>query len=125
MFSVGSEKEAKSLLVMSCPTNNDGEYIARQLIHDQSLDNLQEFSDFLAERHEILVKNGSCDCNGTIQRQVYRCWHCEREVDKEYFCYGCKKYICDDCEEWESVATRTMGPHDPMDHLTKFEEEYL
>ena len=124
VFSVGSEKEAKALLVLSCPTNRDGEYIARQLAHDQSLENLQEFSDFLAERHEILVENGRCDCKGTLKKQDYKCYHCEKEVDKDYFCHGCKEYICDSCEDLESVASRMMGSHDPMDHVTNFLEEY-
>lgn len=122
MFSVGSEKEAKMLLVMSCPVNREGEYIARQLTHDQSLENLQEFSDFLAERHEMIVKNGSCDCKVVLQKRSKKCYHCEKEVGDEFFCYGCKKYICGDCEDMESIAASTMGHGDPMDHVTKFED---
>ena len=120
MFSVGSEKEAKCLLTLCCQTNIHGEFIARELAEEQTLENLEAFSDRLVEGHELLVKNGSCDCKGALPK--YSCYHCKKEVDKEYFCYGCKQRICDDCEEWESVATRTMGPHDPMDHKTKFED---
>lgn len=62
MFSVGSESEAQMLLTTCCQTNVEGEFIARELARHQSLDNLETFSDRLAEGHKLAVKNGWCDC---------------------------------------------------------------
>ena len=42
VFSVNSEKEAKSLLVATCPRNNDGEFVSRELVEEQTLENLQK-----------------------------------------------------------------------------------
>lgn len=125
VFSVGTEKEARALLTICCPTNPGGEFIARELTHEQSLENLDAFSDLLAERHKMVVKSGRCECKGTLQVHVDKCYHCEKEVDEGCFCYGCKKHICEDCEDYESVQAHTIGPHDPMDHVTKFKEAAL
>ena len=63
MFSVGTEKEAEKLLVMCCPKDYSGkEFVARELAAEQSLDNLQAFSDHLAQGHERLVESGQCEC---------------------------------------------------------------
>lgn len=62
VFSVGSEKEARMLLIMCCPTDVNGDFIARELVREQSLENLDEFSDLLVERHKLIVKNGGCEC---------------------------------------------------------------
>lgn len=49
-----------------------------------------------------------------------KCYLCEKELNPEDaeddFCYGCKQYICGDCDE-----TGPMGSHLPEDH--KKEEE--
>ena len=66
VFSVGTEEEARALLTMCCPTSPEGDFIARELAHEQSLENLDAFSDLLAERHEIMVKGGRCDCKGSL-----------------------------------------------------------
>jgi len=118
---VGSEKEAQMLITLTCPKEPNGDYIARELAGEQSLENLEAFSDRLAKGHELAVEKGWCDCKGTLPK--YSCYHCEKEVGKDYFCHGCKQYICDGCEDLESVASCTMGSHDPMDHVTKFDEE--
>lgn len=52
VYSVDTEEEAKSLLVLACETNTDGEFIARELAHDQTLENLAAFSDRLAAVHK-------------------------------------------------------------------------
>lgn len=62
MYSVDSEAEAATLLCMACPTNINGEYVARELAEDQTLENLALFSDHIHEMHEILVKKGKCKC---------------------------------------------------------------
>ena len=62
VFAVADEDEAKALLTMSCSTNMHGEYVAKQLITDQSLENLEAFSTHLDRAHALLVKSGSCRC---------------------------------------------------------------
>ena len=52
VFSTDTEEEAESLIVLACETNLDGDYIARELARNQTLDNLQAFSDRLAETWE-------------------------------------------------------------------------
>ncbi len=49
VFSVDTEKEAKDLIVLACETNGRGEYVARELVMEQTLDNLERFSDRLAK----------------------------------------------------------------------------
>ena len=49
VFSVDTEEQAHELLVATCDTNLDGEFVARELVDDQSLENLQAFSDRLAQ----------------------------------------------------------------------------
>lgn len=49
VFSCDTEEEAKQLIVLACETNVAGEYIARELAHGQTLDNLEAFSDRLAD----------------------------------------------------------------------------
>ena len=48
VFSVDTEEEAKALIVAACPLNYDGEYFSRELAQEQTLENLQAFSDKLA-----------------------------------------------------------------------------
>jgi len=49
VFSVDTEEEAQRLLFVACPRNMDGEFIARELVEEQTLENLQRFSDKLAD----------------------------------------------------------------------------
>lgn len=65
VYSVGSEAEAKSLLMMACPTNLAGEYIARELVGGQTLENLSKFGRHLDLLHTRLVETGRCDCGST------------------------------------------------------------
>ena len=43
------------LIVMTCPRGTDGHYYARELIAEQTLENLQLFSDKLAKAYERLL----------------------------------------------------------------------
>lgn len=63
VYSVGSEKEAKSLLIFACGTNLQNEFVARELLNEQTLENLEAFSVRLHQAHKLLVKNGRCDCS--------------------------------------------------------------
>ncbi|MCH7548321.1 MAG: hypothetical protein IH969_02085 [Candidatus Krumholzibacteriota bacterium] len=65
IFSVGSEEEAQALLVMACETNLDGEYIARELATDQSMENLIAFGKRLETVHRLFFQfhEGRCQCD--------------------------------------------------------------
>ena len=54
---------------------------------------------------------------------IPKCTHCNKNTDKNQFCYGCKTYVCDNCEVAWSVAAAGFGGHAPEDHLEKAEEE--
>ena len=62
MFSVGTDEEAERLLTLCCPKSVNGEYLARELTAEQSLENLEAFSKRLEEGHNRLVDGGQCDC---------------------------------------------------------------
>lgn len=57
MFSVDTEAEAKSLITLCCPMDHEGHYYARELAEDQTLENLQLFSDRLQRGYTIMMKN--------------------------------------------------------------------
>lgn len=54
MYSVSTEKEARALLTVACQTNIDGEFLARELTQDQTIENLWAFGDRLAKVHEMM-----------------------------------------------------------------------
>lgn len=63
VFSVGDEEEARALIVAACPTNAAGQYIARELAEEQTLENLYAFGDRLAKLHdEVFKPRGFCRC---------------------------------------------------------------
>lgn len=62
VFSVDTEVEAQQLIVMTCPRGLDGKFYARELMEEQTLENLQKFSDQLQRAHDRLKSNGRCEC---------------------------------------------------------------
>lgn len=53
------------------------------------------------------------------------CAGCRKWVDEDHFCYGCKHYICDECDDGiTSRAAQTAGPHDFAAHLEKMSDPY-
>ncbi len=56
IYSVDTEEEANALLVMACGTNLDGEFVARELASEQTLENLFAFGDRLRSIHEMVKK---------------------------------------------------------------------
>ena len=64
VFSVGDKREAQELLVLACQTNLHGDFVASELVHEQTLENLAKFSDRLAKAHAIIKKRrpNSCRC---------------------------------------------------------------
>ncbi len=67
VYSVGDAAEARELLVLACPTNINGQFVARELLEAQTLENLQAFSDRLDRAHELLKKNGQCRCEQPVE----------------------------------------------------------
>lgn len=66
VFSVGSEAEAKLLLVMTCSMNMRGEFVARETAEKQTLERLYQFGRRLARFHDNYIKpSGKCDCEET------------------------------------------------------------
>ena len=47
VFSTDTVQEAKDLITLCCPLDAEGNYYARELVEEQTLDNLQKFSDRL------------------------------------------------------------------------------
>jgi len=45
------------------------------------------------------------------------CYHCKKQVGRDNYCYGCKEYICDDCNLPWSVADAYGKGHHPEDHI--------
>lgn len=52
MFTVQNEEEAELLIVLACETSVNGEYIARELATEQSIENLHAFGDRLESIYE-------------------------------------------------------------------------
>lgn len=52
IYSVDSAVEARDLLIAACETNLDGEFVARELAQEQTLENLYAFGRRLADVHD-------------------------------------------------------------------------
>ena len=62
VFSVANKDEAQKLLTMACETNIDGDFIAKELAKEQTIDNLMDFSYRLGLFHDRLIETGQCEC---------------------------------------------------------------
>lgn len=56
VYSVDTEKEARALLVLACETNMNGDFVARELAQEQTIERLFAFGDRLAATHERMRK---------------------------------------------------------------------
>lgn len=54
MFSVDTEEEAQQLLIIACPRNYDGEFVARELVKEQTLENLFSFGSKLEKIYKTM-----------------------------------------------------------------------
>lgn len=54
VYSVDTEKEARELLTFACQTNLRGQFIAKELVEDQTIENLFLFGDRLAKCHDLM-----------------------------------------------------------------------
>ena len=59
VFSCHTEEEAQNLITLACPLNLAGEYIAPELAHEQTLENLAAFSIRLQKLSELFDKDGN------------------------------------------------------------------
>ena len=55
VFSVNTEEEARKLLVLGCPTNTAGDFIAVELAEKQTLERLYAFGDRLEVLYERYI----------------------------------------------------------------------
>lgn len=56
VFSVDTEEEAEALLTAACPLNHKGEYYAPELAREQTLENLDKFSERLQVLSQSMAK---------------------------------------------------------------------
>ncbi|GAH53683.1 unnamed protein product [marine sediment metagenome] len=49
-----------------------------------------------------------------IRENGYICYFCSRDVDNDRYCYGCRHYVCVECDE-----TQPIGLHQIKDHKRK------
>ncbi len=54
------------------------------------------------------------------EKEQMQCYFCGGQCIEGQYCYGCKKYICDECE---TVEDPPWGKHLPEDHQEQEEEE--
>ena len=69
VFSVDTEEEAQSLVLAACTKGyDDGRLYARELMEEQTLENLYAFGEKIASLHDRMVKRGTCSCR-TVNRK--------------------------------------------------------
>jgi hypothetical protein len=56
VFSVDTEEEARTLITMACPMDLSGQHFARELAIEQTLENLEAFSDRLEQCWKLVKK---------------------------------------------------------------------
>ena len=54
MFSMDTEEEARNLIVLTCGTTLNGDHYAKELVENQTLENLKAFSDRLEKAYQWL-----------------------------------------------------------------------
>jgi hypothetical protein len=57
VMSVENEEEAKVLITLACTMSLSGSYIAQELVKEQTLENLEAFSDRLNKIYHTHIKN--------------------------------------------------------------------
>jgi len=46
------------------------------------------------------------------KKEMGKCYFCGKEVDNEFYCYGCEHYICEE----HLGCDAPMGKHDVEEH---------
>ena len=49
------------------------------------------------------------------------CFNCDAPVDRDYYCFGCRVYVCTECELNINMPFRD---HDPNTHLENEDEDF-
>ena len=44
------------------------------------------------------------------------CYFCGKEVDGWVYCFGCKEFVCDDCEKNPEWPNEPCGRHNVSEH---------
>ena len=57
VYSVDTEEEARDLLVLACALNGRGEFIAEELVMEQTLENVDAFGDRLHKAYAVLKRD--------------------------------------------------------------------
>jgi len=70
VFSTDTEEEAKALICLACEKNMRGEYIARELVHEQTLENLQAFSDRLDDLYTKYIMEAQHGHKGNHKKEL-------------------------------------------------------
>ncbi len=65
VYSVDTEEEAKQLLTVACGTTVKGEFFARELATEQTIENLFAFGDRLARAHHFMQEGKRASCPET------------------------------------------------------------
>jgi hypothetical protein len=72
VFSVADQEEAEALIVLTCPRDDSGNYYARELVEEQTIENLEAFSTKLDQAHDVLVAKGHCRCGSSTDRATMK-----------------------------------------------------
>lgn len=67
VFAVADEKEAQDLITLSCPTNMHRQHYSPELAEEQTLENLDRFSERLIRAHNLMKTKGQCRCHLTTE----------------------------------------------------------
>lgn len=59
VFTTDTEEQARKLVVACCQTDAAGNYYAQELAEEQTLENLQKFSDKLARVWQLMKDRGT------------------------------------------------------------------
>ncbi len=82
-FSVGSEREAESLLTLTCLRNPEGQFGAGELAEEQTVGRLFAFSRRLKEMHDQYLKHTpKCTCSARLDGR--------REMGRRIARAGCR-----------------------------------
>lgn len=57
LFSVDTEQEARDLITLTCPRDNDGTYYARELVQEQTLENLYALTDKMRTAYDRMQRS--------------------------------------------------------------------
>ncbi len=44
------------------------------------------------------------------------CYFCNKKLTREFYCYGCKNYVCSDCDLGDAIG----HGHDVKQHHAKY-----